>query len=469
MAAASDPAAMDPAASAEVHDTESTLSSPPTRSSVDENEPSKERSANEDSFTSRDYQPATADGQYRDSSDAQDDEETIDSSELIQEIRRLREKVSKIEKRANKRPNYLILEAEWRVAREKVGIDGEQSFWKRFMENRKDIAGALVKLDISQLYTLNLDDLAREMDEDPVYENDVLRWRKNWERKLSPSKMWSHGTSRYDDLFMQDKVRFASIRQEQLGKPSLEDSDTDGSLDFELNLDRLRYRYLRKVDRFHEERDVRRMQSQLEARQRQEEKEKLAKQLLEARSEHEAPSEKASSAASVDFQLAEGTAEEPLQQPTHAFPKLNRVDWVGFNALRNVPEEQSFVIDVLLGEPEISFGFSPRANRRRNAKRDSERSEVAQEVNVNVKQPAVLTGQSPLPERIRIHSTQLIRILDKVHGESVGSDGPLIIIRPFRILIHYDEALRRWHRKLEKKFATADDSMTDSDGMRKGT
>lgn len=505
MAVEPNAATADTAAGADARNTTSTLSSPLTDSSVNTNEPRKEPSPNDGSFTSGDDHPATADTQCNEEDDAHADEEgglarnlddgtgasqyprdsasedgvnngayskelTIGASELMQELQMLREKVSKIEKRTKKRPDYPILEAEWRTAREELGIDDEKEFWERFVNRRKEIAGTLVKRDFDHPYTLDLNDLAREMDADPVYASDVLRWRKNWERRLVSSKMWVRGDERWGAILDLEAERIPSIRREDEGEIDLEDSDTDGSLDFELNLDKLRHRYLRKVDRLHEERDVRRVQSLVEARkrerEREREREKLAKQLLEAKSGQEASGGEAPRAASVDSQHAEDTADE-LMQPDNAFLKLNYVDWIGFDALRDVPEKESFVIDVLIGEPEINFGFSRRANRGRNAKRDDRKQNIRREVSIDTKQPTALTGQSPLPERIRIHSTQLIRILEKVHGESVGSEGPLIIIRPFRALIHYDKALRRWHWKLEKKFGITEAPTSGSEGMSK--
>ncbi|KAA8904871.1 hypothetical protein FN846DRAFT_951716 [Sphaerosporella brunnea] len=63
-------------------------------------------------------------------------------------------------------------------------------------------------------------------------------------------------------------------------------------------------------------------------------------------------------------------------------------------------------------------------------------------------------GHGQLAERIRINSLPLIRILEMIHGEAITvDDSPVIMFRPYRALIYYEEEIREWLKKLENMFA----------------
>jgi hypothetical protein len=60
---------------------------------------------------------------------------------------------------------------------------------------------------------------------------------------------------------------------------------------------------------------------------------------------------------------------------------------------------------------------------------------------------------SPLPERIRINPIPLTRILEKVHGKIISrGDKPALLFRPYRGLVFYEEELKRWFKRRERRW-----------------
>ncbi|KAF8853902.1 P-loop containing nucleoside triphosphate hydrolase protein, partial [Acephala macrosclerotiorum] len=77
-------------------------------------------------------------------------------------------------------------------------------------------------------------------------------------------------------------------------------------------------------------------------------------------------------------------------------------------------------------------------------------------------------GQGPLPERIRIHSKHLIMILARIHGSKLVSEerdknASLVLLRPFRLLSHYDKEIRDWQSKLIRDHETTKSGTEGSD------
>lgn len=60
------------------------------------------------------------------------------------------------------------------------------------------------------------------------------------------------------------------------------------------------------------------------------------------------------------------------------------------------------------------------------------------------------TAHPRLPERIRINSLPLIRILKKLR-EMTPSDEPFTVFRPFRLFFHFAEDLRLWRNRIAKE------------------
>lgn len=243
--------------------------------------------------------------------------------------------------------------------------------------------------------------------------------------------------------------------------------------DFEWELDRLnaqRQRYLKHKEKKKAE-EARKFQEQLE-KEEQEVKERQAREAQElAPSQDEKSDADAPSGAEILSSEVVVEPSQPLKPPErHALPKLNRVEWEVFRVIRNTPTASSFAIDILIGEPQISndnswgyfggYGSRPinRAGMRARASPKAKGLD-AKSVQVSTKQlpahSAHSDGQGPLPERIRIHSKQLLKILAFTHRSELisvddedATNPSLVMLRPFRMLRYYDKEIRDWHKKL---------------------
>lgn len=144
---------------------------------------------------------------------------------------------------------------------------------------------------------------------------------------------------------------------------------------------------------------------------------------------------------------------------TYTKPKLNRLDWFAFKEPDIVTEKDVCVIDVLIGEPvpDSSRGY-------RGWYGDSGRPVPQLDRLPDCKDlPTKPPGQTPLPERVRIHSLILLRIIYRILGSEGTSlvngkrfpvlTSPVVMTRPFRVLTHCEQGLRDWCTALEKKFS----------------
>lgn len=136
-------------------------------------------------------------------------------------------------------------------------------------------------------------------------------------------------------------------------------------------------------------------------------------------------------------------------------PKLAWLDWYPFKLSSHVEANFANVVEILIGEPiteddvgtrEYWFGASDR------------RAKKVQEQPKN--QTALASfepSQSPVPERIRIHSDPLLRIFAAILGNEARAllelkDMEAVLLRPYKALVYREKALRDWCKALERKF-----------------
>ncbi|RSL86169.1 hypothetical protein CEP51_002958 [Fusarium floridanum] len=222
----------------------------------------------------------------------------------------------------------------------------------------------------------------------------------------------------------------------------LGDEDTideyDHAIDFGSRRDRLRKNFEWEMDRLYlaEETDLRR-------RQRLGEEKQLQKQT--SNPEHQGSGQ--------DEDRKEDTAAAISNVRQCAEPVINRIEWLEFKALAKVPEEHAYAVDILIGDPIIEdkptiasgwFGYLHRHSRKPQK--------------VPVRKTVITTpGQAQLPERIRVHSTTLLTIFDKIFGSEgsrvMADEGfPIVFLRPFKALVYCEQALREWCAMLANKF-----------------
>lgn len=151
---------------------------------------------------------------------------------------------------------------------------------------------------------------------------------------------------------------------------------------------------------------------------------------------------------------------------------INPLEWREFRASRKTLAGSSSLIDILVGEPQVLDQFFN--HYRTKEKATSHRSKAVEAHQTQKGESLAHTlasdGQAPLPERIRIHSKELIKTLRIIHGSDISSGdiptGSLVMLRPYRMLTYYESEIRQWHSRLEKKFRkskslTVEDAATD--------
>jgi len=136
-----------------------------------------------------------------------------------------------------------------------------------------------------------------------------------------------------------------------------------------------------------------------------------------------------------------------------AVAKLNYVGWSAFTARRLNSESQSFAIDVLKGEPVVGFDYTT-FWRSRNAKKSGGPSKAAEaKLAPASAKPDAKQKQPLVPERIRIHSQSILKILEIISGETLSESGdPIVMIRPYKFLIYHEELIRLKFGELKDKF-----------------
>ena len=153
-------------------------------------------------------------------------------------------------------------------------------------------------------------------------------------------------------------------------------------------------------------------------------------------------------------------ADEQTKTPDsaqHAIPKLNYVEWSTFKTLRQNPERDSFAIDVLKGEPVVTFD-STAFWRPKKMKQNRSKVHEAKITTASAK-PDAKQKQPQVPERIRIHSRSILKILGGVSGETLSeSGGPVVMIRPFKFLIYHEEQIRQKFNELKATFGDDDNT-----------
>ncbi|KAK7959414.1 uncharacterized protein PG986_004268 [Apiospora aurea] len=176
-----------------------------------------------------------------------------------------------------------------------------------------------------------------------------------------------------------------------------EKDDFDLAIDYGAARNRLRKNFEWDVDRLYllEEMAIRKRKQEADARERAD---------LEKNGKPDATTSDAAKGGAGSNDPAERTA--PIL-------KLNYAQWFKFRRLSNTEESESYLIDVLVGDPTVEDDLSSSkfAHRIRRFQRPGH-SDLGQ---------AMVLGQAPLPERIRIHSGVLKTILSSMFPTTPSS------------------------------------------------
>lgn len=146
-----------------------------------------------------------------------------------------------------------------------------------------------------------------------------------------------------------------------------------------------------------------------------------------------------------------------------ARPELLFLDWDAFKDARSRKGDACSAIDVLKGEPVVSFDqqaqdsvwWSRWGDRNRE---DGSRAKIDASAAAAHKGTDLADSESsPLPERIRIHSKYITAILEEIHGAKISKTS-FAMVRPFRALTYYEEKIRAKYDELASKFRGATDN-----------
>lgn len=109
-------------------------------------------------------------------------------------------------------------------------------------------------------------------------------------------------------------------------------------------------------------------------------------------------------------------------QTVHQKPELNPVEWAGFKSTLSQESKDLFVINILRGEPVITFEHPTVPRRdwksRRHPMVTPEGKAKPRKAGSKAKQQSI-PGQAPLPERIRVNSMHILKVFEEIHGEAI--------------------------------------------------
>lgn len=138
-------------------------------------------------------------------------------------------------------------------------------------------------------------------------------------------------------------------------------------------------------------------------------------------------------------------------------PELNHAEWERFKAAASdelFRKTKFYAIDVLSKEPIIKFQAGPKPTRRGRVLTGStkEHGDLEHEYKARDELPPSLRGQEPLPERIRINSTTILKVFQEINEEGdMDAKGSTLFFRPFRSLVYHESEFRGWASRQETK------------------
>lgn len=150
------------------------------------------------------------------------------------------------------------------------------------------------------------------------------------------------------------------------------------------------------------------------------------------------------------FESTNGLDKGSASIPRFEKPELNLVEWATFKIASAPGAKSTYAIDVLDGEPALTFQNPHLMHLRTYMKLQEPTKPRKAPANTHTKQP--YDGLAPLPERIRINSKHIKKILESINDDVFSGDGPWIMIRPYKGLVYYAESIRHKLEELEKEY-----------------
>ena len=150
--------------------------------------------------------------------------------------------------------------------------------------------------------------------------------------------------------------------------------------------------------------------------------------------------------------------EAPLSDPRdeskrpQALPKLNRTKWSEFKH-QFAGEKTLYAIDVLDGPARYWYQFKDDESRR---KRFTSAKEAMSMEEIKPTNESDQSYPREMPSRIRINSVPILTILEDIIPNLSKKIGSVIMLRPYKALVHYEKPIREVFEELTKKWAEVD-------------
>ncbi|KAK6949515.1 hypothetical protein Daesc_009597 [Daldinia eschscholtzii] len=325
--------------------------------------------------------------------------------ELLHEVKTLQRRLIELEKKARPKLIKKDLEAEWERARKELGPEKEKEAWKEEKQRRK--AALIFGNQLPQG-----GNWSREYDDEFSRNVKLFKLRKLWEHKPIPNPSSDEDCDQTDSDY------------------SLDSEDLMAEENF---LEEKRLWERRALD----------SQQQLEMHHLHNKR---------RRKNHTRVDKKGHIGSDALRTPTNEVAMETVLMKTDARSEMIRVPWDQFKALRGQKEDLSAAIDILIGEPVVEFSLRPYWGRPAARSRKIETVEI-DEMKSTAKLE-IASKDSPMPERIRINSCCLLQILRKINKSDKAdfNASSLVLLRPFKILAYYNQAIRDQYKGLENKF-----------------
>lgn len=140
-----------------------------------------------------------------------------------------------------------------------------------------------------------------------------------------------------------------------------------------------------------------------------------------------------------------------------ARPELLFLGWDAFKDARAQKDDACSAIDVLVGEPVVSFDQEAQDSAwwsRWGERKRADASKIKSDTNtsaVHKGRTTAATLPAPLPERIRIHSKYITAVLEEIRGSNISKTS-FVMVRPFKALTYYEDKIRSKYEQLATKF-----------------
>jgi hypothetical protein len=145
--------------------------------------------------------------------------------------------------------------------------------------------------------------------------------------------------------------------------------------------------------------------------------------------------------------MFENSVKDGLDQQ-QMIPQLCDKSWSDFMN-KHEGEKYEYAIEVLVGEPEY---HRPTKDTKRIDRRQGNNRSLRPESEIRMDLISSRRGGEaiPIPERIRINSPWILNILAGI-DKHVDATGPIVMLRPFKFLVHYENQIKDSIRVLENQ------------------